>query len=112
MVAALLSSGFRGGRFAALRVPEIGELFRCRAGAVLHERLDPPGEHPAREHDPAPATETDETDVRTQPDDLPVRAAARMRLPEAYNVIKRNVEWHTELPTRPPALHQPFHIRE
>jgi len=70
---------------------------------MLHECLNPPGKQTAGNHDPVPATEADETNVRTQPDDLPVRTAAGMRLPKAYDVFKRNVEWHATLPTRRPA---------
>ena len=71
---------------------------------MLHERFDAPCEHAAREHDPVPAPEADEADVRAEPDDFPVRAAAGMRLPQAYDVVKRNIEWHPELPTKPLAL--------
>jgi len=77
---------------------------------MLHERLNPPGKQTAGDHDPVPATEADETNVRTQADDLPVGTAARVRLPEAYDVFKRNIEWHATLPTRPPASYQPFRI--
>jgi len=65
---------------------------------MLHERLNPPGKQTARDHDPVPATEADETNVRTQADDLPIGTAARVRLPEAYDVFKRNIEWHATTP--------------
>jgi hypothetical protein len=81
-------------RIGGIRGLEMRELLRCRAGTALHEGLDPPREDAARQHDAVPAPQADETDVRSEPDDLPVGAAAWMRLPQADNITKRDIERH------------------
>lgn len=106
------SSGFRGGRFAGRRVPKIRELFRRRARAVLDEGLDSPREYAAREHDPVPTAETDKPDVRAEPDYFPVRAAAWVGLPQAYDVVKRNIEWHHRTPHQAARIIQHFLIQQ
>lgn len=70
---------------------EVRQLLRRRARAMLDERLDPPGEDAARQHDPVAAPQTDKTNVRAQPDDLPIGAAAGMRLPQADDIVEGNI---------------------
>ena len=68
------------------------ELLRRRARTMLNERLHPPGKDAPRHQDAVTASEADNANVRTKPDDAPVCAAAGMRLPQTHNVINRNIE--------------------
>src|SRR5258708_5593501 len=78
--------GFRG--------TDRGELLRRRARAALNKRLHTPRQHTAWHQDAMTAAEADEADVCAEPDDTPVRTTAGMWLPEADNVVNRNVEQH------------------
>ncbi len=51
-----------------------------------------------------PAPKTDKANIRAEADNFPVRTAAGMGLPQTYDVVKRNIEWHFELPIRPLAV--------
>jgi hypothetical protein len=48
----------------------------------------PFGQVPAREQNPVTATLALDADIRSQPDDGPVAAAARMRLPQPEHVAE------------------------
>jgi hypothetical protein len=104
--------GRRGcGRIGAFGGLKVRQLLRRRARAALDEGLDPPGEDAARQHDPMPAPQADETDVRAQPDYLPVGAAAGVRLPQAYNIVEGNIKRHGLLPDRTPVSYQSCPIK-
>lgn len=72
---------------------------RCRSsvtvGATPDKRFEPLLQCPPGEHDPMLAAVAAEANIGSQPDNRPLMATARMRLPQPHHILQANEQRST-----------------